>query len=199
MRKNQYWSKNKIMATTKKTAVKTTAKKTTKKKTTKTVKKAPATTVGLGNVVELHYKGSFPDGTLFDSSYDRGQSIEVTVGNGQLIAGFENALIGMAEGQTKTISLSPDEAYGPANPEAFNTVSRDQFPPDYAFAEGAPVQGATEDGKPIFATISSFTNEDVTLDLNHPLAGKDLNFEIELVTLAEGTTTVDAAESTTAG
>ena len=190
------------MATTKKSTAKSTvAKKKTaaKKRTTKkTAKKVAAATVATGNVVELHYKGSFPDGTLFDSSYDRGQSIEVTVGTGQLIAGFETALIGMSEGQTKTISLSPDEAYGPTNPEAFNTVSRTQFPPDYAFAEGAPVQGSTKDGRPIFATISSFTNEDVTLDLNHPLAGKDLNFEIELVTLAEGTTTVDAAESTTA-
>jgi peptidylprolyl isomerase len=187
------------MATTKKSTAKSTVakKKTAAKK--KTVKKTVTPTVATGNVVELHYKGSFPDGTLFDSSYDRGQSIEVTVGNGQLIAGFETALIGMSEGQTKTISLSPDEAYGPTNPEAFNTVSRDQFPSDYAFAEGAPVQGATEDGRPIFATISSFTNEEVTLNLNHPLAGKDLNFEIELVGLAEGMTTVDAAVSTPAG
>lgn len=174
-------------------------KKTTKKSTTKTAKKTTPVTVGLGNVVELHYKGSFLDGTSFDSSYDRGQSIEVTVGGGQLIAGFEGALIGMTAGQTKTISLTPDEAYGPTNPDAFNTVSRDQFPPDYSFAEGAPVQGATEDGRPIFATISSFNDDDVTLDLNHPLAGKDLNFEIELVTVAEGAATVDAAEPSTAG
>jgi len=169
---------------TKKTAAKSTAKKTTTKKRT-TRKKTP--TVVKGNLVELHYKGSFPDGTQFDSSYDRGQPIQVEVGNGQLIKGFENAIIGMKTGQTKSVTLTPEDAYGPSNPEAFSTVQRNQFPEDYMFVEGQPVQGATEDGRPIFATISSFTDTDVVLDLNHPLAGKELNFDIELVNITEAT------------
>ena len=178
------------MATTKKTAAKSTAKKTTAKKTAakKTTTKKKTTrkkvpTVAEGSVVTLHYKGTFSDGTQFDSSYDRGEAIEVQVGGGQLIKGFENALIGMKAGQTKQVALSPSEAYGDKNPEAFSTVQRNQFPEDYVFVEGSPVQGATEDGRPIFATIASFTDTDVTLDLNHPLAGKELNFDIEVTNL----------------
>ena len=171
------------MAKTKKTATKSTAaKKTTAKKTTtkKRSTRKKATGVQTGQIVELHYKGTFNDGTQFDSSYDRGQTIQVQLGGGQLIKGFENAIIGMKKGQTKTVTLAPEEAYGASNPDAFSTVQRNQFPEDYVFVEGSPVQGATEDGRPIFATIASFTDTDVTLDLNHPLAGKELNFDIEL-------------------
>ena len=89
----------------------------------------------------------------------------------------------MKSGETKTVTLAPEDAYGPTNPEAFSTVQREQFPADYVFVEGSPVQGATEDGRPIFATIASFTDTDVTLDLNHPLAGKELNFDIELTNI----------------
>jgi FKBP-type peptidyl-prolyl cis-trans isomerase 2 len=167
----------------KSTATKTTAKKTAAKKTTKKTTRKKTTTAQAGSLVELHYKGTFTDGTQFDSSYDRGETISVQVGQGQLIKGFENALIGMKKGQTKSITLSPDEAYGQSNPEAFSTVQREQFPNDYMFVEGQPVQGATEDGRPIFATISSFTETDVVLDLNHPLAGKELKFDIELTNI----------------
>lgn len=163
---------------TKKTAAKSTAKKTTTKK--KTTRKK-TTTAQAGSVVEIHYKGTLTDGTQFDSSYDRGSPITTTVGQGNLIAGFENAVIGMKKGQTKSITLAPEDAYGPSNPEAFSTVQRTQFPADYVFVEGQPVQGSTEAGQPIFATIASFTDTDVTLDMNHPLAGKELNFDIELV------------------
>jgi peptidylprolyl isomerase len=176
------------MATTKKTtAAKSTAakKKTTKKKTTTKAKKL--VTAGLGDHVELHYKGSFADGTQFDSSYDRGSTIAVQVGNGQLIKGFDTALIGMNPGQTKSITLSPEDAYGLTNPEAFSTVQRNQFPEDYMFVEGQPVQGATEDGRPIFATIASFSEAEVILDMNHPLAGKELNFDIELTNILSET------------
>ncbi len=179
------------MATTKKTAAKSTAKKTTAKKTaakkkTTTKKKTTRKNVPLVaecNFVNLHYKGTFTDGTQFDSSYDRNETILVQVGSGQLIKGFERAIIGMKSGETKTVTLAPEDAYGPTNPEAFSTVQREQFPADYVFVEGSPVQGATEDGRPIFATIASFTDTDVTLDLNHPLAGKELNFDIELTSI----------------
>jgi len=143
--------------------------------------------VASGQAVQLHYKGSFTDGNVFDSSYERGQPLPVVVGSGQLIKGFESALIGMTEGQTKTISIASDDAYGPTNPEAFSTVQRDQFPSGYEFIAGAPVQGTTADGRPLFAKVASFTETDVTLDLNHPLAGKDLTFEIELMEIGETT------------
>ena len=196
------------MATTKKTAAKSTAKKTTAKKTAakktttkKRTTRKTASTVQTGQIVELHYKGTFTDGTQFDSSYDRGQTIQVQVGNGQLIKGFESAIIGMKAGQTKKVTLAPEEAYGATNPEAFSTVQRDQFPEDYVFVEGQPVQGATEDGRPIFATISSFTDTDVILDLNHPLAGKELNFDIELTNILseEDVAKLAAAQGATAG
>ena len=201
------------MATTKKTAAKSTAKKTTAKKTaakkTTTKKKTTRKNVPLvteGNFVNLHYKGTFTDGTQFDSSYDRNETILVQVGSGQLIKGFERAIIGMKSGETKTVTLAPEDAYGPTNPEAFSTVQREQFPADYVFVEGSPVQGATEDGRPIFATIASFTDTDVTLDLNHPLAGKELNFDIELTnilseeevaTMVEAQAQLDATQTAT--
>lgn len=150
--------------------------------------------VASGHAVQLHYKGSFSDGNVFDSSYERGQPLGVIVGTGQLIKGFETALIGMTEGQTKTINITSDDAYGPTNPEAFSTVQRDQFPSGYEFVEGAPVQGTTADGRPLFAKIESFTESAVTLDLNHPLAGKDLTFEIELVEI--GVNTAQAEDET---
>jgi peptidylprolyl isomerase len=167
------------MVTKKTTAAKSTAKKKTAKKTT--AKKA--LTVNNSSMVELHYKGSLTDGTQFDSSYERGSPIRVEIGKAQLIKGFESALIGMKEGQKKSFTLTPEEAYGSTNPDAFSTVQRDQFPPDYIFVEGQAVQGATEAGQPIFATIASFSDSNVILDLNHPLAGKDLNFDIEIVEL----------------
>jgi peptidylprolyl isomerase len=172
------------MATKKTTAAKSTAKKKTAKKTTAKKPAAKKTlSVDGSSMVELHYKGTLKDGTMFDSSYDRGEPIRVEIGQAQLIKGFENALIGMKAGQKKSFTLTPDEAYGSSNPDAFSTVQRDQFPPDYIFVEGQAVQGATEAGQPIFATIASFNDSDVILDLNHPLAGKDLNFDIEIVEL----------------
>ena len=137
--------------------------------------------VANGDPVQLHYKGTFNNGDVFDSSYDRGEAMTVTTGLGHLISGFESALIGMTTGQKKSVNIPSAEAYGPKNPEAFSTVRRDQFPAGYEFIEGAPVQGTTADGRPLFAKVASFSPEEVTLDLNHPLAGEDLNFEIELV------------------
>ena len=121
-----------------------------------------------GNNVTLHYKGSFADGETFDSSYERGQPIKTIIGSGQLLGGFETALIGMKEGQTKTINLTADDAYGQPNPQAFTTVERTAFPTAYEFEIGQQV---------------------------HPLAGKDLNFEIELVEIGEPVVEVNEDET----
>ena len=148
-----------------------------------------------GNNVTLHYKGSFADGETFDSSYERGQPISTIIGSGQLLGGFESALIGMKEGQTKTVNLPAEDAYGQPNPQAFTTVERTAFPTSYDFIVGQQVQGTREDGSPLIARIAAFSEEVVTLDMNHPLAGKDLNFEIELVGIGEAVTEVAEEET----
>ena len=142
-------------------------------------------TVTNGNNVILHYKGTFPNGEVFDDSRARGQTMNVLVGEGRLIKGFESALLGMMEGQVKTINLTADEAYGQPEPKAVVTAPRTAFPEDFPFEEGMPVQGQAPDGSPMHARVISFTDTEVILDHNHPLAGKDINFEIELVEIAE--------------
>ena len=138
-------------------------------------------TVENGHSVKLHYKGTFPDGEVFDDSRGRGQAMSVLVGNGQLIRGFESALIGMTEGEVKTINLTSEQAYGPVVEQAVRTAPKDAFPPDFVFAEGTLVSGRAADGRTVNARIVSFDDETVTLDHNHPLAGKDINFEIEVL------------------
>jgi len=142
-------------------------------------------TVTDGNSVKLHYKGTFPDGEVFDDSRLRGETMNILVGNGQLIKGFESALLGMTEGETKTINLTADEAYGQPKEEAIVTAPRNAFPEDFPFEEGLSVQGRGSMGQPMMAKILSFDENEVRLDHNHPLAGKDINFEIELVEIEE--------------
>ena len=142
-------------------------------------------TVTNGNNVKLHYKGTFPSGEVFDDSRTRGTTMDILVGSGRLIAGFESALIGMTEGEVKTINLTADEAYGQPVPDAIVTTPKSAFPEDFPFEEGMPVTGQGPGGQPLHARIVSFTDTEVTLDHNHPLAGKDINFEIELVEIQE--------------
>ena len=136
-----------------------------------------------GNNVSVHYRGTLNNGDQFDSSYDRGQPINFTVGGGQMISGFNDAVIGMSVGETKSFTLTPDQAYGQTNPEAIQEVNKDKFPPDFEFIESGQVQGQTEDGQTFSATITEIAETTVTLDMNHPMAGKDLNFEIEIVNI----------------
>ena len=148
-------------------------------------------TVENGNAVKLHYKGTFPDGEVFDSSWDRGETMNILVGQGRLIKGFESALLGMTEGETKTINLTAEEAYGPVIPEAIVSVPKEAFPENFAFEEGVTVQGSNKNGSPVMAKIIEFDDQVVKLDHNHPLAGKDINFEIELVKIEETETTTE--------
>ena len=139
-------------------------------------------TVENGYAVSLHYKGTFPDGEVFDDSRLRDMPMNVVVGQGRLLKGFEDALIGMTEGQTRSISLTAQEAYGEPNPEAIAKVPRSAFPEDYEFEIGTIVRGSSAEGtRPVIAKILAFSDEEVTLDHNHPLAGKDINFEIEVL------------------
>jgi peptidylprolyl isomerase len=137
------------------------------------------TTAQSGQQVKVHYKGTLDDGTVFDSSRDRGQTLEFTVGAKTLLPDFEEAVVGMAVGETKVFNI--EEAYGPRQNEAVVKVPVTAFPEDFEFKVGNAVRGTNDDGQVVQAVISSLDDDGVVLDHNHPLAGQNLNFEIELV------------------
>jgi FKBP-type peptidyl-prolyl cis-trans isomerase 2 len=138
-----------------------------------------------GQTVKVHYRGTFTDGQEFDNSQVRGRPINFIVGEGNVIKGFETAVIGMAEGETKSITLPPESAYGPINPEAVIEVEKERFPSDFAFVKDGFVRSTRFDGRPVFGKITEIKDESVVLDVNHPMAGKELNFEIQLVEIEE--------------
>ena len=133
-----------------------------------------------GIEVRVHYKGTLTDGTVFDNSYDRGETIGFTIGSGEMIPGFDAAVTGMKVGEKKNVSLPSDEAYGPRMDEGVQQVHKSYFQEDFEFLPGATVEGQVGN-QPVRGTITESDEETVTIDFNHPLAGKDLNFEIELV------------------
>ena len=142
-----------------------------------------------GQVVSVHYVGTFDDGTKFDSSRDRGAPITFNVGAGQMIAGFDNAVLGMATGETKNVQLNPSEAYGDHREDLVQNIDTNLFPEDFDFVVGATVKGESPQGQPLLASIVSHNPDEnvVTLDFNHPMAGKSLNFEIEVVEIQGST------------
>ncbi len=144
------------------------------------------TTVENGSTVSVHYVGTFEDGSEFDSSHSRNQPLQFQVGAGQMIPGFDNALPGMEIGEKKNITLGPDEAYGLHNPQAIQIFPKNVFPPEFVPVAGATVQGQNPSGQPTLAKIVEFDTHTITLDLNHPMAGKTLNFEIELLEINSG-------------
>lgn len=133
-----------------------------------------------GRSVQVHYKGTLNDGTTFDSSYERGEPISFTVGAGEMIPGFDSAVSGMKMGETKNISLKPVEAYGDHNPEGIQVVNKEHFPEGFQFETGVVIEGQVG-SQPVRGVINTIDEQTVTVDFNHPMAGKDLNFEIELV------------------
>ena len=136
-----------------------------------------------GDTVRVHYTGTLEDGTQFDSS--RGADpMEFAMGQGQLIAGFENAVAGLSTGESCTVTLAPEDAYGEQDAEMIQNVPRELMPEDVELKAGMVLQGQADDGRVDNFTVVSFTEEMVTLDANHPLAGKSLTFEIELVAIA---------------
>lgn len=137
-----------------------------------------------GDSVKVHYVGTLNDGNEFDNSYKRGSTLDFQVGAGQMIKGFDNAVVEMAVGDKKTVNIKPEEAYGDRKEEAIMAVAKENFPPDFVAKEGEMVQGRTEGGQPINALIIEVQDNDIILDMNHPLAGEELNFEIELVEIS---------------
>lgn len=133
-----------------------------------------------GDTVKVHYTGTLDDGTVFDSSRDR-EPYEFTIGAGQTIIGFDNAVNGMRLGETKTVMITADEAYGPYHEGLVQEVSRDNLPEGIEPEVGMQLESVQPDGRIINLTIIELSETTVTLDANHHLAGKDLTFEIELV------------------
>ncbi|MDR9394139.1 FKBP-type peptidyl-prolyl cis-trans isomerase [Roseovarius sp. SYSU LYC5161] len=141
------------------------------------------TEVQSGDTVRIHYKGTLSDGETFDSSEGR-DPLEFTVGSGQIIPGLDQALPGMAVGEKKTVEVPADDAYGQVDPNARQAVPRADIPEDIPLDLGTRLQVQTPQGEPMPVTVVEVTDEQVTLDANHPLAGRDLTFAIELVEIA---------------
>ncbi|HSG80820.1 MAG TPA: peptidylprolyl isomerase [Gemmatimonadota bacterium] len=133
-----------------------------------------------GDTVKVHYTGKLTDGSVFDSSADR-EPLEFTLGQQQLIPGFEGAVEGMAVGDKKTVKIEADEAYGQHRDELVFEVQRGVLPEDIDPEVGQMLHYQQEDGTPVPLTITGVSEETVTLDGNHPLAGKELTFDLELV------------------
>ncbi|MGD8605448.1 MAG: peptidylprolyl isomerase [Candidatus Zixiibacteriota bacterium] len=136
-----------------------------------------------GDKVKVHYTGKLEDNTVFDSSKDR-PPLEFTIGSGSIIPGFENAVIGMETGQSKTFTIPPDEAYGQPRDELKMEVNKSDFPDDITPEVGQQLQMKRADGNVVNVVVANMEGEKVTLDANHPLAGKALTFDIELVEIA---------------
>ena len=141
------------------------------------------TTAKNGDSVKIHYTGTLEDGSTFDSSAGR-DPLEFTLGNGQVIVGFDEAVTGMEPGEKKNVTIPADKAYGQRNEEMVITAPRDQVPPEINPEVGQQLQMQGSDKQMVIVQITEVTDEHVILDANPPLAGKDLIFDIELVSIA---------------
>lgn len=136
-----------------------------------------------GDTVRIHYTGTLDDGTEFDSSAGR-DPLQFTIGSGQVITGFDKAVEGMAVGDSKTVDIPAEDAYGPRREQMVQDVPRDALPDDLDPEEGMALQAKGQDGQIINLTVTSVEDDAITVDGNHPLAGKALKFDIELVDIA---------------
>jgi peptidylprolyl isomerase len=132
-----------------------------------------------GDTVKVHYTGKLDDNSVFDTSADR-EPLEFTIGDGRLIPDFEQAVIGMSPGESKTIQVPSANAYGPHHEEMVMVVDRKDFPPDLEPKVDQRLEVRQQDGQVFAVTVTDVSEAKVTLDGNHPLAGKDLTFDIQL-------------------
>lgn len=134
-----------------------------------------------GDTVQVEYTGSFEDGTVFDSSEKHGKPLEFEIGKGMIIPGFEKAVMEMKKGEEKEITLKSSEAYGDHNPKLIRKIPRENIPKNQEPKPGMVLVMGLPNGQQVPAKIKEVTDKEVTLDLNHPLAGKNLKFKIKLV------------------
>ncbi|MBQ9643015.1 MAG: FKBP-type peptidyl-prolyl cis-trans isomerase, partial [Lachnospiraceae bacterium] len=139
----------------------------------------------VGKKVSVHYRGTFNDGTQFDSSYDRNAPLEFICGAGQMIAGFDAAVADMGVGQAVDIHLMPAEAYGEVDPAAFFTIGLPQLPGAEELTVGEKVYLQDQFGRPFPVKVAAKDDKTITFDANHEMAGKELNFRIELLEVEE--------------
>jgi len=140
------------------------------------------TEVKSGDTVRIHYTGTLTDGSTFDSSEGR-EPLSFKVGIGQVIPGLDVALPGMRVGDKKTVEVACQDAYGPINPAMRQAIPRDSIPEDLSLEIGTQLQMQASEGQVMPVTVVALTDQEVTLDANHPLAGQDLVFAIELVSI----------------
>jgi len=134
----------------------------------------------IGDKVMVHFTGYLEDGTVFGSTMDE-EPFEFTIGEKNMLPGFENSVVGMQKGDIKTITLSPEDAYGPHKKELVSAMEKSGFPKELQLEVGKRLRVRTQDGKYTMVTIKDFTEDSIVLDENDPLAGKTLTFKIELV------------------
>lgn len=139
-----------------------------------------------GDTVKIHYVGTLESGEQFDNSYERGEPLEFKAGVGHMISGFDNGVMGMSSGDKKTIFVNASDAYGEKSEHAIQSISKQNFPSDFEAKVGAIVEGKDQSGMPMRAMISGSDENNVILDFNHPLAGQDLVFEVEVVEVVKG-------------
>lgn len=133
-----------------------------------------------GDTVRVHYTGKLEDGSVFDSSADR-DPLEFTIGAGHVIAGFEQAVTGLATGDTVSATIPPEQGYGPRREEMMAVIPRDRLPEDIEPAVGQRISVQQQDGRQLVVAIARVDKDTVTIDANHELAGRTLMFDLELV------------------
>ena len=133
-----------------------------------------------GDTVRINYTGKLTDGTQFDSSEGR-EPLEFQVGSGQIIPGLDREVEGMKVGDKQTVTVAAEEAYGPHDPAKVQKVPRDALPPELEPQEGMQLQAQTPQGGQVTLFVTAIEEQEITVDANHPLAGKDLIFEIEMI------------------
>ena len=137
-----------------------------------------------GDKIKVEYTGTFEDGTVFDSSENYGKPLEFEIGKGMVVPGFEKAVIGMEKDEEKEITITPEDGYGQPNPQLVQKVPKEKLPKEQEPKEGMFLAINTPDGQKIPAQIKAVDDKEVTIDLNHPLAGKTLNFKIKIVEIS---------------
>ena len=139
------------------------------------------TKIKTGDKVKVHYIGTLKDGSKFDNSRDRGEGLEFVIDDGQLLKGFNDAVKNLEVGGTAKVDIEAKEAYGEYINEAIISVNKSEFPESLKYELNGFIQGQDQNGRPVQGQVVKINDETVDLDMNHPLAGEDLSFEIELL------------------